>query len=202
MVLLNGAAIYLPGEELYSYSPFTQLVQRSLIGLLEDFPESSFLFMDEKNVFLRSSNSSFIRPWLERFDLHPTDFGEGIHRESFSKLMVVSEDPRQLFSIADFLDSRHLERVYTLRNVLELSPPGVTKAAGVKGLARLLGWKNNQIIAAGDSENDQALLEMAGVSFAASSSSAKTLKMVDHVIDLQKEGLLGPMQHHGEAESA
>lgn len=198
MVLLNGAAIYLPGEELYSYSPFSQLVQRTLIGLVEDFPEPSYLFMDEKEIYLRSSSGSF-HPMLDRFDIKASDFGDGIRHESFGKVMVISENPDQLLSIADFLETRHLERVYTLKNVLELSPPGVTKTAGIKSLVQLLGWKMGQIITASAGEDDSAMLELAGVSFTAASSPAKILKLVKHVIDVQKEGLLGPMQRAGSA---
>lgn len=193
MVLLNGAAIYLPGEELYSYTAFTPLIQRTLIGLAEDFPQPAYLFQDEKDIYMRSS-SGFIKPWLERFDLRPVDFTDGIHRESFCKVMIISDDSRELDSIADFLDSRHLERIITHKSVLELSPPGVTKVAGVKTLSHLLGWKSTQLIAAGDGDNDLEVLEMAKCSFTTTQSSARMLKKVDFVVDLQKEGLLRSMQ--------
>ncbi|MHC1781615.1 MAG: HAD-IIB family hydrolase [Anaerolineaceae bacterium] len=192
MVLLNGAAIYLPGEELCSYTPFSQLVQRTLISLAEDFPQPSYLFIDENDIYMRSTSGT-IRPWLDQYDMQPEDFSESAQHETFCKVIAISEDSRELMSIADYLDSRHLEIMFNLKNVLELSPPGVTKATGLRTLASLLSWKVDQIIAAGDDEEDLEVFELAKHSFTTSSSSAKIMKKVDFVVDLQKEGLLKSM---------
>lgn len=200
MVLLNGAAIYLPGEELYSYTPFSPLIQRTLIGMAEDFPGPSYLFMDERDIYTRSPTGQ-IRPWLERFDLRPEDFTDGFHHDSFCKLMVLSDDSRELLSIAEYLETRHLEQMMPLKNVLEFSPPGVTKASGLRTLAQLLGWKSSHILSAGDGEKDLEIFDLAAASFTTSSSSIKVMKKVDFVVDLQKEGLLRAMIEVAEGRS-
>ncbi len=193
MVLLNGAAVYLPGEDLCSYTPFSQLVQRTLISLAEDFPKPSYLFMDDKDIFMRATSGA-IRPWLEIFDMRPEDLTESAQHETFCKVMVVSEDTRELMSIADYLDSRNLEISFNLKNVLEMSPPGVTKASGLKTLAGFLGWKKEQIVAAGDDDDDLEVFELARHTFTTITSAAKIIKKADFVVDLQKAGLLRQMQ--------
>jgi hydroxymethylpyrimidine pyrophosphatase-like HAD family hydrolase len=193
MVLLNGAAVYLPGEELCSYTPFSQLVQRTLISLAEDFPRASYLFMDDKDVYMRATSGA-IRPWLELYDMRPEDLTESAQHEPFCKVMVVSEDSKELMSIADYLESRHLEISFNLKNVLEMSPPGVTRAAGLKALAKMLEWNTDHIIVAGNDDDDLEIFDLARYSFTTISSPAKIIKKADFVVDLQKAGLLKAMQ--------
>ncbi len=52
------------------------------------------------------------------------------------------------------------------RRCVDLNPPGVDKAAGVRWLAGRMGWDPGNIFAMGDNHNDLTMLELAGRSAA------------------------------------
>ena len=54
---------------------------------------------------------------------------------------------------------------------LEISPAGVTKAAGLRFLARQLGISMAETVAVGDSDNDRSVLEAAGLAVAMGNAS-------------------------------
>lgn len=67
------------------------------------------------------------------------------------------------------------------QNVLQVLPLGASKAQGVAKVLPLLGVSWDQVLAAGDGENDLEMLQAAGWSVAMGNASARVQAAANHV---------------------
>ena len=74
-----------------------------------------------------------------------------------------------------------IEIVQGMPNDLEVNAPGVNKGTALRLLARQLGLQPEQTLAAGDSGNDLALLDAAGLAVAMRNSTADILRAADYI---------------------
>ena len=65
--------------------------------------------------------------------------------------------------------------------LVEISAPGVTKAAALRRLAAGLGYTAEQVVAFGDMPNDLPMLEWSGTSYAVANADPSVLAAADHV---------------------
>ena len=72
---------------------------------------------------------------------------------------------------------------------LDFNPKGSSKGAALKILAEHLGISTKEMIAFGDSENDIAMLQEAGVSYAVESAKDHVKEAADHVCESVEEVL-------------
>ncbi|MEU6000312.1 HAD-IIB family hydrolase [Streptomyces sp. NPDC047197] len=71
--------------------------------------------------------------------------------------------------------------VHSVKGMVEVLPPGVTKGAGVARAARLLGFTGADTIAFGDMPNDVPLLAWAGHGVAVANAHAELRAMADEI---------------------
>lgn len=95
-----------------------------------------------------------------------------------------------------------LEEYYTylIHNsfVVECVPKGHTKATGIGKMCEALGIDRADTFAVGDSVNDLAMLEYAGVGIAMGNGSPEAKAAADYVTsDLHEDGIYRAMQHFG-----
>jgi len=64
---------------------------------------------------------------------------------------------------------------------IHLQAPGITKGTTLPLLAKALGKKPEEFLAAGDSVNDIEMLEAAGIGIAVANADAKTKAAADYV---------------------
>ena len=93
-----------------------------------------------------------------------------------------------------------LEEHYTYlvhnSSVVECVPKGHTKATGIGKMCEALGIDRADTIAVGDSVNDLAMLEYAGVGIAMGNGSAEAKAAADYVTsELQNDGIYNAMVH-------
>lgn len=93
-----------------------------------------------------------------------------------------------------------LEEHYTYlihnSSVVECVPKGYTKATGMRKMCEALGIDRADTIAVGDSVNDLAMLEYAGVGIAMGNGSAEAKAAADYVTsELQNDGIYNAMVH-------
>lgn len=80
----------------------------------------------------------------------------------------------------------------------EIIPKGYSKATGMKYMADHLGMNEKHTLAIGDSTNDLAMLEYAGISVAMGNSSDTVKKQVDFVTkSVDEEGVAYALEHFG-----
>ena len=86
-----------------------------------------------------------------------------------------------------------LERTYSLPNMLEFGPAGVTKGRGLTALIEEAGRTGETVAIAGDGENDLTLFDIADLSFAPEDSPPRIQARATRVLNVPKEGLLAPI---------
>ena len=89
---------------------------------------------------------------------------------------------------------------YLIHNssVAEFVPKGHTKATGIEKMCEALGIDRADTVAVGDSVNDLAMLEYAGVGIAMGNASPEAKAAADYVTsDLHEDGIFCAMKHLG-----
>ncbi len=72
---------------------------------------------------------------------------------------------------------------FVMRTYVDFVIKGCDKAKGIERVIELSGIRRENTVAIGDSSNDLAMLEYAGISVAMANSQEHILKMTDHVTD-------------------
>ncbi len=97
------------------------------------------------------------------------------------KLNLYCKDLEQRSRMEEKITSLDLEFAYSEVTNLECSPPGVSKAEGLRRLCAHLGIDISQTIAVGDADNDLAILKAAGLSVAMGNAADHIKEIADHV---------------------
>ncbi|MBN1441217.1 MAG: HAD-IIB family hydrolase, partial [Planctomycetes bacterium] len=66
---------------------------------------------------------------------------------------------------------------------LEIMAPGISKGAALPAIARHLGIATEQILAVGDADNDNEMLEAAGIGVAVANAREETRRIADFVTE-------------------
>lgn len=190
MITQNGARNYLPGEVLDSYFTFEPEVAEGILAVLDRFKRLPLLLMSADQIHtLHLETTDPTSLW--DFDGIPFDSNDPNLR--ISKILVYGENPDDLQEVEEALRVFQAEPVYSLPTLFELTPKGITKASGVRCLAKSMGMPDAAIFAAGDGGNDLPLFGIATRSFTPSTSKPELKSQVDQAIDWQESGLLEPM---------
>lgn len=192
LVLQNGSLLYLPGEIEAGYFPFSPATQASLYELAKTFPMVTFFWLTQNAVYTLHENA-FGRQYARRYKFDIQPFVDTSLEAAISKLMCISPDPRALKSVARAAKGLEIEGGYSMATIYEINAQGVSKANGIRRLLECLELGGRPFFAAGDGENDRAMLEAAALAFAPVSSPAPIRSLAQHVIDVPRRGLFAPM---------
>jgi Cof subfamily protein (haloacid dehalogenase superfamily) len=110
---------------------------------------------------------------------------DNLYRDDIRKLVfwesggVTFDEVKRIFG-AEF-EMFHLS--IPLPNMLggEMGPPGVHKGSAIKRVAEFYGFKREDVIAFGDSDNDRTMLEYAGVGIAMGNATDELKSIADDV---------------------
>lgn len=88
--------------------------------------------------------------------------------EQWMKFCYYDEEPQVLKAIIERIDSLgiRLEMTNSDPRNIEFNPLGINKASGLQQVCEIVGCTMNEVIAVGDSLNDLAMIEQAGVGVA------------------------------------
>ncbi|AST93543.1 haloacid dehalogenase [Sutcliffiella cohnii] len=122
---------------------------------------------------------------LTRLPIHfVNSFVEGVQEEVVKVLMV--GDPDKMKSITERLQIELADEFSVMRSkpfFLEFTEKGVTKGTSLNQLIQHLGIKREEVIAMGDSYNDQEMIEFVGLGVAMGNAPDDIKKIADHVTD-------------------
>lgn len=105
--------------------------------------------------------------------------------EPVVKVLMV-EAPERLIGIEKQLQAEFAGKLSVMRSkpfFLEFTEAGVTKGTSLNYLIQKLGIKREEVIAMGDSYNDQAMIEFAGLGVAMGNAPDDIKAIADHVTD-------------------
>jgi Cof subfamily protein (haloacid dehalogenase superfamily) len=113
-----------------------------------------------------------------------SDFVEGVKEEVVKVLMVGAPD--KMKAVEAKLQVELADEFSVMRSkpyFLEFTEKGVTKGTSLNQLIQKLGIKREEVIAMGDSYNDQAMIEFAGLGVAMGNAPDDIKAIADHVTD-------------------
>lgn len=98
------------------------------------------------------------------------------------KFVLVSDDPEQLQRIRALIgEIKGVQVTSSFRDNLEIINAGVGKGHALKLLAERLGIKQEEVMAIGDNENDESMLQYAGLSVAMENAEDYIKDMADFI---------------------
>lgn len=105
-----------------------------------------------------------------------------VHKPAWLKFGFYTEEPDVLQQILKTVESwDHFEITNSHPNNLELNPKGISKATGLKEICEQMGITMSQVVAVGDSLNDLAMVEQAGLGVAMANAQPKLKQAADMV---------------------
>ncbi|HZG84617.1 Cof-type HAD-IIB family hydrolase [Paenibacillus sp.] len=111
-----------------------------------------------------------------------TDWIEDVHSTEWLKFGYYSEDEAARAGVTEGIRAiGAFETTNSHPYNLELNPPGVSKASGLREVCALLGIGMDEIVACGDSLNDAAMIVEAGLGVAMGNAQEEVKRIADAV---------------------
>lgn len=169
VIMNNGGLIYDTAEKKSVYSVF---LDRAAVEytkkMMEHFPEIGVEINTMDEIFVVRM-SELERCHLDMTHLPYTEVSfEEVPKDGWCKVLF-SIDPDKMHLLEEYTAKMGWDKTDFVASgafLFECLPKGCTKGSALKKLAELQGWDNYTISAAGDYDNDLAMLEFADISFA------------------------------------
>jgi Cof subfamily protein (haloacid dehalogenase superfamily) len=111
----------------------------------------------------------------------------GLDTKEWLKFGYYCEDAERLQAIRDKLEAREMFEITNSHPFnIELNPKGINKASGIRQVCELLGIDMSQVIAMGDSLNDESMIREAGLGVAMGNAQDE-VKLFADVVTLTNE---------------
>lgn len=140
--------------------------------------------------FPTSSDHQTIYPKLNPLLVFQSATQQELTAETLYNKAVVAYDQKELDQWIPAIPKEFKERfevIKTRSNLLEFMPKGVTKAYGIRLLAKELGIQSSEVMAIGDEENDLSMIHYAGVGVAMGNAIAAVKEAADIVTETNEE---------------
>ena len=180
---INGAVIEYGGKRIYeeridrdAYITATSYLYRKASSLIT-FSSRSYAI--DANEEWRTKQTSILKDAGVHMDIRDYDGVEASLGEKPFKILVKDRDQEKL----DRMEKELSEILGSTASVsssgrgnIEVMPPGITKADGLKKAGELLNISQDEMIAFGDWDNDADMLAWAGMGIAMANASEKARK--------------------------
>lgn len=172
MVTVNGSEVWRTPAELLKRTLMPLEWIRTLRGMAQEFDVWYWAYATD-SVYNRenwpgSSEREVGMDWLKF----------GFYTENLSKLAAIRHRVEE-WGVFETTNSHPFN--------LELNPRGISKASGLQEVCKLVGIRMEQVIAAGDSLNDAAMIEAAGLGIAMGNAQEEVKLLADAVVDSNEE---------------
>lgn len=183
LVSCNGALIY-EGEMILERHSMKLSGLRSLLLQAADAGMTVLYYANGRECSLTETEWVCVRKRLGR-DYPVRPLGEEEWAESSAdKVNIMNDGDPQLFMDLE-AEIRKLDQEYSIVRYgtlgCEISAKGVSKAAALKSLSRILGIGLEEILAVGDNENDNEMLRLAGIGAAVANAQESTKACADYI---------------------
>ncbi|MDR7465288.1 MAG: HAD family hydrolase [Armatimonadota bacterium] len=196
-ILYNGGLIYDFARERVIYRrPMSLRQAQRVIRALDAFPDLAAHYYVNEGIYVRW-HTPLVLATARQDHILPQAVGDFRRlRGQPMKFRILGPRPR-LVALA-----RRVRRagapgtlVFSGPTSLEVLPPGVSKGAAVRRVARLLGVPPRQVIAVGDELNDLSMLQVAGCGVAMGSAPRELRRVADYVAPSSDQDGLAEVIH-------
>jgi Cof subfamily protein (haloacid dehalogenase superfamily) len=192
MVLINGGALYLPGEELWQVRPFSDRVQQDLLQALDPYSDIPFVWQSLDKIYLMHP-TPFAVELMKAIGVEPLSMDDLDPSDPFYKIICWSDENSHLLTAQEALRDFPVVSYVSTGLSVEFNPQGVNKGEGLIKLLEHLDGDKAEIYSVGDSENDLPLFPYARKSFVPSTAPLEIQKQAQMIIDPGPHGLLEPL---------
>ncbi|WP_250277722.1 Cof-type HAD-IIB family hydrolase [[Clostridium] colinum] len=117
------------------------------------------------------------------------DLDKLINEKEFLKMVILEDDREKLLDIQNkFRQLDDISAVISAKNCLDVMKKGISKGAALEYYANMLGIKQEEVVAIGDSENDLEMLNFANFSVAMGNADDFVKNRCDMVTLTNDEG--------------
>lgn len=201
-VCMSGALVYdfEENKNIYHKAIAYEYVQKIVDaakrddGMVNFLTDRESIVRADQVVHMRDFHMEVYQPMFVEITKKVADMSEEAkHYDFIPKVNVYfhSEEARQ--QAYEMLKDLPLAFAFAEGASLEMTARGVTKAAGLKELAKYLGISMKETLAIGDADNDRTVLEAAGISVAMGNADRKIKEICDAVT--------GDNDHNGVGEA-
>lgn len=184
LVLYNGAVIY---DDKAKKTVWKQLMPPTAIGYMNDllkrFDTLGSEIVCEKKVYIYKPSSSLDdKLALEQIPFEYCD--ENNIPDEIVKLLLVGETDEIEVAAAEIKKTEYPDVDFMLSSkcYCEMLPKGASKAVGINKMTEILGIKGKKIVAAGDYDNDIAMIEAADLGATVSNAPQRIKDRSDLVL--------------------
>lgn len=184
-------------DEVLFHQTVDRPIVKKVIEALEKYRIDGILEGDEK-LYLNEKERILTKEWKVFYDRFCKNSGSFYDAEiSMDKLYTLTNPEsdlqgfqRELESWFDFIDRDN--------GYYELVPKGLSKASGIRRMAKHLGISMEDTISVGDSNNDLPMLEATAVSIAMGVHSEGIHDKVDFITKtVEEDGIYYALEHYG-----
>lgn len=186
----NGGKVVGPkseGRPLISERPLPADIAEIFIRFSQD---GDYLLNFYRDDVLYADDSLNRRRFM---DIYSTRTGAEYHLEDLSgrvgqeptKLILLAE-PEERDRLHDHFTAELGDRAYITKSdpeYLEIMAPGVSKGTALQALGEHYGFSIDNVLAVGDAENDNPMLEAAGIGVVVANGSDASKAVADHVTE-------------------
>lgn len=163
-------------------------------GMVHFLTDKESIVRADQVVHMRDFHMGVYQPMYVKITRKVTNMAEEAeHYDRIPKVNVYFHSKEARQQAYEMLEDLPLSFAFAEGTSLEMTARGVTKAAGLKELAKYLKISMEETMAVGDAENDRAVLEAAGFSVAMGNAERQIKEICDAVT--------GDNDHNGVGEA-
>lgn len=186
LIGLNGGSVYdYSTNESEEYASLTPKQIKESMDLFKDFDGEWSTYEGDATLFYKASEMMMEFAKAGFGNVLSTDSLEEFQGKNRSKLMF-RVDEEVMPKLEEMLKGKTFDGYScfkTQKMLMEVCPNESHKAAGVKIVAEKMGIKKDEIIAFGDTTNDNTMIEYAGVGVCLLNGSDDTKALADYITD-------------------
>lgn len=183
-VTFNGALVQTTdGEHIIAKTLLTLEDLHYLYNLSKELKVNIHAHTSEECITPKSSKYSLLEAELNSIPLKEVDFDHLDNNTTIAKVMFI-DDEEILDRVIQSLPQEIYEKYTVMRSMpyfLEFLNKESNKGTGVKLLSEKLGIKQEEIICAGDADNDKHMIEYAGLGVAMGNADDKIKELANFV---------------------
>lgn len=180
----NGSAIVDPQLNPIEQHLIPAAAAQACFDVLDEFGVDTWLFTNDRWL-TRNPDGEYIPNEQRAIRADPTIVGDfAPYLTAACKIVGASSDAARLQRCEAAMQQVLGARATAVRSqsyYLDVTPPGRSKGTFVQAMAKRLGISTDAVATIGDMENDLAMFEASGISFAMGNAAGDIKKMATHV---------------------
>ena len=138
------------------------------------------------DVLYVEKDDDYIKKYIENRNIvySVVDDLKSVNMNGLHKVLGIDKNPDKIINVTEELKEKYKDELYIIRSTpyfCEVSNPEASKAAALCFLRDYWGYKNDEILAIGDQDNDIDMIEAAGVGVSMGNGTPKLKEAADFI---------------------